>query len=84
MVNVIRKPEYLRLPARLDVDVDRPEMMTTADAGSPIRARQEYVFLLQEHSTPNIRWIALYPCGALSFNDANLTMVREAAANGAD
>ena len=84
MVNVITKPEYLRLPARLDVDVDRAEMMTTADAGSPIRARQEYVFLLQEHFTPNIRWIALYPCGALSFNDANLTMVREAAANGAD
>jgi hypothetical protein len=84
IVNVIRKPEHPRQLAWLDVDVDRPEMMTTADTGSPIRARQEYVFLLQDHSTPNIGWIALYPCGALSFNDANLAMVREAAANGAD
>jgi hypothetical protein len=33
---------------------------------------QEYVFLLQVHNTPNIGWIALYPCGALSFSDANL------------
>jgi hypothetical protein len=84
IVNVIRKPEYPRQLTRLDVDVDRPEMMTTADTGSPIRAKQEYVFLLQDHSTPNTGWIALYPCGALSFSDANLAMVREAAANDAE
>jgi hypothetical protein len=42
------------------------------------------VFLLQVRYDPNVAWIALYPCGALSFNDANLAMVREAAANGAD
>jgi hypothetical protein len=59
-------------------------MMTTADTGSPIRASQQYVFLLQIRSDPNIAWFALYPCGALSFNDANLAMVREATANGVD
>ena len=84
IVNVIRKPEHAPQLARLDVDVDRPEMMTTADTGSPIRAGQEYVFLLQVRYDPNVAWIALYPGGALSFNDANLAMVREAAANGAD
>jgi len=28
--------------------------------------------------------IALYPCGVLTFNDANLAMVRNTAAKGAD
>jgi hypothetical protein len=42
------------------------------------------MFLLQIRNDPNIAWFALYPCGALSFNDANLAMVRHAAANGAD
>ena len=42
------------------------------------------MFLLQVHNTPEIGWIALYPCGALSLNDANLAMVREAATNGGD
>jgi len=84
IVNVIRKPEHLHERSWLDVDVDRPEMMTTADTGSPIRASQQYVFLLQIRSDPNIAWFALYPCGALSFNDANLAMVREATANGVD
>lgn len=86
MVNVIRKPEYprrLALP-NVDVDVAGPEMMTPADTGSAIRASQEYVFLLQYRSNPNIGWWALYPCGALSFNDASLAMVREAAAKPAD
>jgi len=84
--NVMRKPENPRPLDRseVDVDVDRPEMMTTADTGSPIRGNQQYLFLLQIRNDPNIAWFALYPCGALSFNDANLAMVREAAANGAD
>jgi len=81
IVNLIRKPEYWRQRARLDVDVDRPDMMTTADTRSPIRASQEYVFLLQVHSDPNIAWFAIYPCGVLSFNEANLEMVRQAAAS---
>ena len=84
IVNLIRKPEHPRKFARLDVDVDRPEMMTTADTGSPVRPRQEYVLLLQNHSTPSRGWLALYPCGALSSNDANMAMVREAAADGAE
>jgi hypothetical protein len=48
---------------------------------SPLRADQEYVFLLQVHYTPETGWIALYPCGALSLNEDSLAMVREAAAN---
>jgi hypothetical protein len=84
VVSVIRNPEYSQDLASLNVDVNRPEMMTTADTGSPIRASQEYVFLLQRRSNPNISWFALYPCGILTENQANLAMVREAAPNGAD
>jgi hypothetical protein len=80
IIDVIKKPE--KYTAQLtNVHVDKPEMMTTADTGSPLRAGREYVFLLQVHNTPEIGWIALYPCGALSFNDASLAMVREAATN---
>ena len=83
IINVIKKPgEYA--PQLTNVHVDKPEMMTAADTGSPLRAGQEYVFLLQVHSTPDIGWIALYPCGAPSLNDASLAMAREAASNGAD
>ncbi|HKV78910.1 MAG TPA: hypothetical protein VJP02_12245 [Candidatus Sulfotelmatobacter sp.] len=83
IINVIKKPE--KHAAQLtNVYVDEPEMMTTADTGSPLRAGQEYVFLLQVHNTPEIGWIALYPCGALSLNDASLAIVREAATSGAD
>jgi hypothetical protein len=83
IVNVIRKPEHLRLPVRSDIDVDvyGPEMLATADTGAPVRASQQYVFLLQIRNDSNIGWFALYPCGALSFNDANLAMVRDAAAS---
>jgi len=83
IINVIKKPEKYA-PQLTNVHVDKPEMMTTADTGSPLRAGQEYVFLLQVHNTPEIGWIALYPCGALSLNDASLAMAREAASNGAD
>ena len=83
IINVIKKPEKYA-PQLTNVHVDKPEMMTTADTGSPLRAGQEYVFLLQVHNTPEIGWIALYPCGALSLNDANLAMAREATSNGAD
>jgi|SRR5580658_4045535 hypothetical protein len=83
IINVIKKPEKYA-PQLTNVHVDKPEMMTTADTGSPLRAGQEYVFLLQVHNTPEIGWIALYPCGALSLSDANLAMAREATSNGAN
>jgi len=83
IINVIKKPERYA-PQLTNVHVDKPEMMTTADTGSPLRAGQEYVFLLQVHNTPEIGWIALYPCGALSLNEANLAMAQEATSNGAD
>jgi hypothetical protein len=51
IVNVIRRPEHPRQLARLDVDVDRPEMMTTADTGSPIRAGQEYMCFFCKFAT---------------------------------
>jgi hypothetical protein len=84
--NVMKTPEHLRPLDRsyIDVDVDRPEMMTTADSGSPIRAGREYVFLMQVRNDPDIAWFALYPCGVLIFNDTNLAMVHGAAGNGAD
>jgi hypothetical protein len=83
IINVIKQPEKYA-PQLTTVYVDKPEMMTTADSGSPLRAGQEYVFLLQDHNTPQTGWMALYPCGALSLNDANLAMAREATGNGAD
>jgi len=83
VINVIKKPEK-HAPQLTTVYVDKPEMMTTADTASPLRAGEEYVFLLQVHNTPETAWIALYPCGALSLNNANLAMVREAATDGAD
>jgi hypothetical protein len=83
IINLIKKPDKYA-PQLTKVHVDKPEMMTTADTKSPLRAGQEYVFLLQVHNTPEIGWIALYPCGALSLNDASLAMVREAATNGED
>jgi len=82
IVKVIKNPEKYA-PQLANVSVDKPGMTTTADTKSPLRAGQEYVFLLQVHYTPDIGWIALYPCGALSLNDANLAMVSEAAADGA-
>jgi hypothetical protein len=86
VVNVIRKPERLRPLVRsdIDVDVDGPEMMNTADTGSPVRTSQQYVFLLQIRNDPSIGWFALYLCGALSLNDASLATARDAASNGAD
>jgi len=83
IINVIKKPAKYA-PQLTNVHADKPEMMTTADTWSPLRAGQEYVFFLQVHNTPEIGWIALYPCGALSLNDASLAMAREAATNGAD
>lgn len=80
IVNVIKKPEE-HPPLLANVDVDKPELMTTSDTKSPLRADQEYVFLLQVRFNPSVAWVALYPCGALSLNDASLAMVREAAAN---
>ena len=83
IVSVIRKPKHPRQLDRLDVGVEGQEM-TTADTHSPIRAGQEYLFLLQVHSYRASGWDALYPCGILTVNASNLAMVREAAANGAD
>jgi hypothetical protein len=83
IINVVKKPEKYA-PQLTNVHVDRPEMMTTADTGSPLRAGQEYVFFLQVHNTPETGWIALYPCGALSLNDASLAMAREATTKGVD
>lgn len=83
IINLIKKPEKYA-PQLTKVHVDGPEMMTTADTGSPLLAGEKYVFLLQVHNTPAIGWIALYPCGALSLNNASLTMVREAATHGAE
>jgi hypothetical protein len=79
IVNVIKKPAH-RSPQLANVDVDQPVMMTTSDTKSPLRADQEYVFLLQVRFTPDTAWMALYPCGVLSSNDASLAMVREMAA----
>jgi hypothetical protein len=86
IVSIIKKSKYSRLGKGLEanVDVDSPEVTTTADTQSPIRAGQQYVFLLQHHHDPVHSSMALYPCGILTLNDANLAMVREAAANGAD
>ena len=83
IVSVIKKPKHPRQLGRLDVGVEDPEM-TTADTRSPIRAGQQYLFLLQVHDYRASGWIALYPCGILMPSASNLAMVREAAANEAN
>ncbi len=86
IVSLVKKSKYSRLGKGLEanVDVDSPKVMTTADTQSSIRAGQPYVFLLQHHHDPVSNSMALYPCGILTLNDANLRMVREAVANGAE
>ena len=79
IISVIKKTKYLRRSDHLNVGVDSREMTTTADTQSPIREGQRYLFLLQDH--PNSGWTALYPCGILTLNDANLAMVREEVAS---
>ena len=79
IVSTIKKSRYSRLNEGLAVNVGvySPNVMTTADEGSPIQTDQQYLFLLQD----NYSGIALYPCGILTVHDANLAMVREAAAS---
>jgi hypothetical protein len=67
---------------KLSVPVKSPELMTVADTQSPIRAGERYLFLMQSLDYGAIGPAALYPCGVLTPNDANLAMVGEAAANG--
>jgi hypothetical protein len=84
IVSVIRKPKNPHhLPGPLFVAVESPEL-TTSDTHSPIRAGQQYLFLLQHHQYRGSGWIALYPCGILTPSASNLAMVREAAANGTE
>lgn len=82
IVSLIKKSRYSRLNNGLAVNVGvySPNVTTTADTGAPIRASQQYLFLLQD----NYSGIALYPCGVLSVTDANLSTVQEAAAEGAE
>ncbi len=79
IVSVIKKPRNPRLHNALNVEVDNPEMMNTADTRFPITIGQQYVFLLQVHEYGDRDSMALYPCGILTVTDANLAMVREAA-----
>jgi hypothetical protein len=79
IVNVIKKPDKYA-PPLTSVYVNGSETTVTAGTKSSLLAVQEYVFLLQVHNTPGTGWIAPYPCGVLALNDANLSMVREAAA----
>jgi hypothetical protein len=80
IVSVIKKPKHPRQLGRLDVGVESPQI-TTADTRSPVRAGQQYLFLLQVHDYRTSGWIALYPCGILTVNASNLAMVREAASS---
>jgi hypothetical protein len=86
IVGLIKKTKLSRLSKgqHMDVEVDTPEMMTSADTRSRIRAGQQYVFLLQEHNYDVLGSNALYPCGVLTLNASNVAMMREAASSGAD
>jgi hypothetical protein len=84
IVSTIKKPEPPRLMGQLSVSVKNTELMTAADTQIPIRAGERYLFLMQSLDYGAIGPAALYPCGILTPNDANLAMVREAAVNGGD
>jgi hypothetical protein len=84
ILSIIKKPEPPRLMGQLSVPVKNPELMTAADTHAPIRAGEQYLFLMQALEYGSIGPAALYPCGVLTPNDGNLAMVRAAAANAAN
>lgn len=75
----------LRYWFNASVEVDRPEMVVTADTGVRPGSEEKYILLLQGHVYGGHEAMALYPCGILTLNDSNLAMVRAtASAEGAE
>jgi hypothetical protein len=79
VIRLVRKPDYLRKESAAWVELDDPKTATVADDGERLRAGEQYIFLLQD-KTIRVQVVALYPCGILTLNDANLEMVQETAA----
>jgi hypothetical protein len=61
------------------VEVESAGAAEKTDTGSPMRPGQQYIFLLENHNYGGVDASALYPCGVLTLNNANLGIVREAA-----
>ena len=80
MVRLVSGPRHLRDGFGRGVEVDSPEISIAADTGTRLQAGEQYIFLLQTHVYGGGAAVALYPCGVLTLNQANLTMVQQAAA----
>jgi hypothetical protein len=75
MLKLIRGPEYFRFGW---VQLEDPKLAIPVDDGTKLQAAGQYIFLLHDQSV-SIPVVALYPCGILTLNDANLQMVQEIA-----
>jgi hypothetical protein len=83
IVSLIERPKHsrLRVGPGLEVEVDSLDITAIADSGAQIQAGGSYIFLLRSYMySGRGAPVALYPCGILTLNDANLAMVREVAA----
>jgi hypothetical protein len=80
MVRPIKGPDYLRRGLHGYIEIENPEILTTADTSTKIRSGEEYIFLMQIHTYGGSESLAPYPCGVLTLNPGNLAMAREAAA----
>jgi len=79
ILRLVRGPDYLRRGLAGWVELDDPKIAIVADDGAKLRAGEQYIFLLQDHSV-GVEKVALYPCGVLRLNETNLGMVQEIAA----
>jgi hypothetical protein len=79
ILRLVKGPDDLRRRSVAWVELDDPEIATVADDGTKLRTGEQYIFLLQDH-TVRLEKVALYPCGILMMNHANLEMVQEVVA----
>lgn len=76
IVRFIRTPEFWRSFKTMDIKVGESSTPMVADTGDSVLPGEQYIAFID--------LTGLYPCGVLTLNDANLAMVRAAAANEAD
>jgi len=80
VIRLIKKPRSWRSEKSFDIQVPDAQPLAASDARENVRAGQQYIVMGEQYAYRPI----LYPCGVLTFNDANLAMVSEAATDGAE
>ena len=77
IVSLIKKPKNPRLRATMEVEIDSPDMAIASDTKEKIQVGKSYIFLVQVHEYSGSDALALYPCGVLTLNAANLAVVQK-------